>query len=188
MKKVEDIEKLKIINPLKDGKLPVLIEALEKIRDQVGDVASIGAAMTGPFSVAASVLGTETLLRWMVKKKDAVHKIMDIITINNGEYIKEVGSRGFGIGFADPVSSTTLIRKKQFEEFSLPYLKRNIADVKKSVKECIDIGYDSPCGYVLSTGCQIPKGTKLENIDAFMEYGREFGNYKRLKELKNETK
>ena len=95
MKKVEDIEKLKIINPLKDGKLPVLIEALEKIRDQVGDVASIGAAMTGPFSVAASVLGTETLLRWMVKKKDAVHKIMDIITINNGEYIKEVGSRGF---------------------------------------------------------------------------------------------
>ena len=94
VKKVEDIEKLKIINPLKDGKLPVLIEALEKIRDQVGDVASIGAAMTGPFSVAASVLGTETLLRWMVKKKDAVHKIMDIITINNGEYIKEVGSRG----------------------------------------------------------------------------------------------
>lgn len=258
VKKVEDIEKLKIINPLKDGKLPVLIEALEKIRDQVRDVASIGAAMTGPFSVAASVLGTETLLRWMVKKKDALHKIMDIITINNGEYIKEVGSRGFGMGFADPVSSTTLIRKKQFEEFSLPYLKRNIADVKKycgssaglhicgdskdlwpllkdsgignfsldnceslleakeilgndivitgnvppvdvmylgntedvkkSVKECIDIGYDSPCGYVLSTGCQIPKGTKMENIDAFMEYGREFGNYKRLKELKNETK
>ena len=31
VKKVEDIEKLKIINPLKDGKLPVLIEALEKI-------------------------------------------------------------------------------------------------------------------------------------------------------------
>lgn len=30
VKKVEDIEKLKIINPLKDGKLPVLIEALEK--------------------------------------------------------------------------------------------------------------------------------------------------------------
>ena len=64
----------------------------------------------------------------------------------------------------------------------------NTEDVKKSVKECIDIGYDSPCGYVLSTGCQIPKGTKMENIDAFMEYGREFGNYKRLKELKNETK
>lgn len=58
---------------------------------------------------------------------------MDIITINNGEYIKEVGSRGFGMGFADPVSSTTLIRKKQFEEFSLPYLKRNIADVKNTV-------------------------------------------------------
>ncbi|MDY6065618.1 MAG: uroporphyrinogen decarboxylase family protein [Finegoldia sp.] len=258
VKTVEDIEKLKIIDPLKDGKLPILIEALEKIRDQVGDVAPIGAAMTGPFSVAASILGTETLLRWMVKEKEAVHKIMDIITVNNGEYIKEVGKRGFGMSFADPVSSTTLIRKKQFEEFSLPYLKRNIADVqkycgsspglhicgdskklwellkdsgignfsldnceslaeakeilgndmvitgnvppvdvmflgntedvKRSVKECIDIAHDSPCGYILSTGCQIPKGTKIENIDAFMQYGREFGNYKRLKELKNETK
>lgn len=160
---------------------------------------------------------------------------MDIITINNGAYIKEVGSRGFDIGFADPVSSTTLIRKEQFEEFSLPYLKRNIEDAKKycesspglhlcgdskelwpllreaeignfsldnceslldakeilvdkmvmtgnvppvdvmylgsrkdvknSVKKCIDEAFDSPCGYILSTGCQIPKGTKDEKSE-----------------------
>lgn len=29
---------------------------------------------------------------------------------------------------------------------------------------------------------------KMENIDALMEYGREFGNYKRLNKLKNEAK
>lgn len=52
VKKVEDIKKLKVINPLKDGKFHILLDALEKIRDRIGDVADIGSAITGPFFCA----------------------------------------------------------------------------------------------------------------------------------------
>lgn len=50
-------------------------------------------------------------------------------------------------------------------------------DIFKSVKECIRKGHDSKKGYILSTGCQIPMHTPMENIEAFMEAGRKYGNY-----------
>ncbi len=245
----EDIDNLKIIDPYKDGKLPILFEAIEIIRDRIGDEAAIGANLSGPFSVAASVIGTEKLLRWIVKKPQTVHKMMNIITKNNEMFIKAMGERGFGCGFSDPVSSMSLIKLNHFREFSLPYLKENIAHVKKysgkkatvhicgkskdlweslletemgnfsldniedlseardimgesvtitgnvppvdvmflgkredirqSVKNCIEKGMGSTKGYFLGTGCQIPMGISLENLDAFMEAGREMGKLKR---------
>ncbi len=38
------------------------------------DEVDVGAAMSGPFSVAASVVGTENLLKWMIKyPKKCIH-------------------------------------------------------------------------------------------------------------------
>lgn len=246
VKTEEDIDKLKPVNPHKDGKLPILLEALCKIRDKIGDIADIGASMTAPFTVAASVLGTEVLLRWIVKKPEALHRLMKIITANNREYIKALGKLGFGTGFCDPVSSSSILKLEQYREFSLPYFKENVQDVikycgshptvhicgksrelwedvmetgignfsidncedleeakavmghkvmitgnvppvdvmylgneediRKSVKDCVKKGWDNTCGYILSTGCQIPKGTKIENIDAFMKWGRYYAH------------
>lgn len=241
----EDIEKLEPIDPRRDGKLPIFLEALERLVDALGDVADIGASMTAPFSVCASVLGTENLLRWLIRKPEAVHRLMEIIVENNRRYIEAVGKIGLGLGFCDPVSSTSVLRPEQFRKFSLPYLKQNVdhvarycggkptvhicgtsaklwpdiaqtnignfsidncedlaeakavlgdhmaitgnvppvdvmflgteEDVCKSVRECVRKGWDSPKGYILSTGCQIPMGTPLENIDAFMKWGRYYG-------------
>lgn len=252
--KKEDIEKLKIINPLKDGKLPLVLEGLQRLRDRVGNEVGVGAGMAGPFSVCASVIGTEKLLRWMIKDPTSVHRVMEIITLNNEEYIKELGKLGFVAGFSDPVSSASLLKVEQFREFSLPYLKRNLEhvekyckrrgqvhicgkskplwedllktkmgsfsidniedlaeakeilgqkvsllgnvppvevlymgteeDIRNSVKNCIDKCFDSPCGYTLGTGCQIPIGTSIERLEILMNAGREFGSYERLMELK----
>lgn len=253
VRSVEDIDGLKIIDPKKDGKLPLLLEALCRIREEIGGEADIGASMTGPFSVCASVIGTENLLRWLVKKPEQLHRLMAIITRCNEEYIKALGELGFSTGFCDPVASTSLIKYDHFNEFALPYMRQNIEhchkylnsrptmhicgrskelwkdvvaagignfsidncedlaeakeimgndviitgnvppvdvvllgskdDIRRSVKECIRKAWDSPKGFILSTGCQIPKGTPIENIEAFMDAGREFGQYPMRPEL-----
>lgn len=247
VKSVDEIESLKIADPLKDGILPVLLEAIRLTRDALIDKVDVGAAMSGPFSVAASVAGTENLLKWMIKYPERVHVLMDIVAESNNRYIEEVAKLGVSIGFADPVSSTSLISPKQFREFSLPALKKNIKKIKEttgsypaihicgnsrelwedvveagisnfsidnaedleeakkvmgdrvmitgnvppvdviytggketifnSVKECIRKGHDSPKGYILSTGCQIPMHTPIENIEMFMEAGNYYGKY-----------
>lgn len=244
---VDEIESLRIVDPLKDGKLPILINALKLTRDALIDEVDVGASMTGPFTVAASVVGTENLLKWMIKYPKKVHTLMEIVTESNNRYIEEVAKLGVSIGFADPVSSTSLIRPQQFREFSLPALQKNVNKIKektgsspsihicgksrdiwedvvntgisnfsidniedieeakkvmgdrvvitgnvppvdvmyagtkedifKSVKQCIRKGYDSKKGYILSTGCQIPMNTPMENIEAFMDAGKLYGKY-----------
>lgn len=247
VKSIDEIEKLKVVNPLKDGKLPILLKALRLTRDALIKDVSVGAAMSGPFSVAASVAGTENLLRWMIKYPEKVHVLMNIVAESNNKYIEEVAKLGLSIDFADPMSSSNIINPKLFKEFSLPYLKMNIdkikettgkspgihicgkskklwqdvveagisnfsidniedleeakeimgdkvvitgnvppvdvvysgsrADINKSVKECIKKGYNSPKGYILSTGCQIPMNTPIEKVEMFMEAGRKYGKY-----------
>lgn len=244
----KDVDKLRVADPLKDGKLPLLLRAIELTYKALNHRTDVSAAMSGPISVAASVLGTETLLKWMIKAPDALHTAMAIITESNNRYIDEVAKRGVGIGFADPVSSTSLLSPSQFRTFSLPYLKQNIQRVKEktgsapglhicgksralwedvveagignfsldnvesleeakrvignrviitgnvppvdiihlgtkaqiydSVKTCIEMGMDSEKGYILSTGCQIPMHTPIENIKHFMDAADLYGRYK----------
>ncbi|MEG0772605.1 uroporphyrinogen decarboxylase family protein [Clostridium sp.] len=247
VKSVNEIETLKVADPLKDGRLPILIEALRLTRDALIKDVDVGAAMSGPFSVAASVVGTENLLKWMIRYPEKVHTLMEIVTESNNRYIEEVAKLGLSIGFADPVSSTSLISPRLFKKFSLPYLKKNAEkiiektgsapgihicgkskdiwedvvnigisnfsidnvedleeakrimgrkvvitgnvppvdvvhlgtkeEIFESVKECIRKGYDSPKGYILSTGCQIPMNTPIEKIEMFMEAAKVYGKY-----------
>lgn len=129
--KPDDIRLLKPSNPLKDGKLPILLKALDLTLRALAQKTDVSAAMSGPISVAASVIGTENLLRWMIKAPKALHEVMAIVTESNNRYIDEVAKRGVGIGFADPVSSTSLLSPQQFRTFSLPYLRENIKRVKE---------------------------------------------------------
>jgi len=131
IKSADQIESLKVVNPLKDGKLPILIEALRLTRDALIKEVDVGAAMSGPFSVAASVVGTENLLKWMIRCPEKVHTLMEIVSESNNRYIEEVAKLGLSIGFADPVSSNSLISPKQFREFSLPYLQKNANKIKQ---------------------------------------------------------
>jgi len=131
VKSVNEIETLKVADPLKDGRLPILIEALRLTRDALIKDVDVGAAMSGPFSVAASVVGTENLLKWMIRYPEKVHTLMEIVTESNNRYIDEVAKLGLSIGFADPVSSTSLISPRLFRRFSLPYLKKNIEKIKE---------------------------------------------------------
>jgi uroporphyrinogen decarboxylase len=242
----KEVDKLRVANPLKDGNLPTLLKAIRLTYDRLNPLVDVGAAMSGPFSVAASIVGTDNLLRWMVKHPKELHQVMEVVAESNDNYIKEVAKIGVGIGFADPVSSMSLISPKHFREFSLPYLKQNIDTIIKhtggkpgihicgkskdiwldvveagisnfsiddiedlqeakeimgdqviitgnvppvdviylgdkdsiyqSVKECVAKGHDSPKGYILSTGCQIPMNTPIEKVKDFMDaadlYGR----------------
>lgn len=247
---VKDIDKLKVVDPLKDGNLPTLLKAIQLTYDRLNTSVDVGAAMSGPFSVAASIIGTEKLLKWMVKEPKALHQVMEVVAESNDKYIKEVAKIGVGIGFADPVSSMSLISPKHFREFSLPYLKQNIntitqhtgskpgihicgkskaiwtdvveagisnfsiddiedleeakhimgdrviitgnvppvgaiflgdeKSINTSVKECINKGIDSPKGYILSTGCQIPMNTPIDKVKMFMAAADRYGQYKDL--------
>lgn len=126
---VKDIVNLEPSNPEKDGRLPIVLKALKMLKKEIENKSRVGLGLTGPFSTAASVVGTENLLKWMIKYPEDVHILMEIVTESNNKLIVKAAELGAGVGFSDPVSSTSLISAKQFNVFSAPYLKRNVEKV-----------------------------------------------------------
>lgn len=241
-----EIDGAKLVDVDKDGRLPVILEGLRLVKQKLGDKVPISGTVTGPFTIAAMVMGTEQLMIGMIKKPEKIKQLMEVITENNNRYIQRLIDLGVGIGFADPVSSTALISVKQYETFSLPYFQKNVdfikkqgagcglhicgtsralwellkktgigtfgldnvedmqeakevlgshmciqgnvppvevmrmgtpQDVLRSARECIRKAYDSPKGFVLTSGCQMPMGTPRENMTALMDAARIFGSY-----------
>lgn len=131
IKNVGDIANLVPPNPEKDGRLPIVLKALKILKEKIGNKAKVGLGLTGPFSTAASVVGTENLLKWMIKYPKDIHILMEIITESNNKLIEKAVELGVGVGFSDPVSSTSVISVKHFNEFSAPYIKKNVDKVKE---------------------------------------------------------
>lgn len=244
--RLSELDKAKLVDVDKDGRLPIILDAVAKVKKRLGDQVSVSCSVTGPFSIAAMVLGTEQLMIGMIKKPEKVHQLMQVIVENNNRLIERIVDMGVGIGFPDPVSSTSLISVEQYRKFSLPYFKQNVdyikklgggcglhicgtsralwedlrdsgigafsldnvedleeakrvlggtmgiqgnvppvdvmrlgtpQDVLRSAKECIRKGWDSPNGFTLTSGCQMPVGTPEENMQALMDAARIFGKY-----------
>ena len=253
--KLSEIDQAKLVDVEKDGRLPIILNGLRLVKKRLGDKVPVSATVTGPFTVAAMVLGTEQLMMGMIKKPEKIKQLLEVIAENNERYIKKLLDLEVGIGFADPVSSTSLISPAQYKNFSLPYLQKNVDyirkngagcglhicgtsrrlweflnttgigtfgldnaedieeaknvlgkhmciqgnvppvevmkngtpyDVLRSARECIRKGYDSPNGFVLTSGCQLPVYTPKENMQALMDAARIFGRYPINKRLLEE--
>lgn len=247
LKDINDLAKLSPINPYKDGKILIRLQALKLLNDAVSKEVNVGCSIPGPFTTASDLLGTEKFLKALIKSPKKVHQLLEIATESNYKIIDILADMGVGFTMADPVSSSSLISEKTFREFSMPYLKKcvdrmkqksgrgtgihvcgkskaiwdglveagigtisidNIEDLeeaKKAVgnkvclvgnvppvdivkygtyedvvresKLCINKAYDNPKGFILSTGCQIPINSPIENIQALMDTVRSYGVY-----------
>ena len=244
--RLSEVDNAKLVDVDKDGRLPIILDAVRKVKDRLGKEVSVSASVTGPLSIAAMVLGTEQLLIGMIKKPEKVHQLMEVIVENNNRLIKRLVEMGVSIGFPDPVSSTALISVEQYRKFSLPYFKKNVDyvkslgggcglhicgtsrklwedlrdtgigafsldnvesleeakivlggtmgiqgnvppvdvmklgtphDVLRAARECIRQGWDSPNGFTLTSGCQMPANTPEENMQALMDAARIFGRW-----------
>ena len=133
---LDEVDKAKLVDVEKDGRLPIILEGLRLVKKELGDKVPVSGTVTGPFTIAAMVVGTENLLIGMIKKPDKVKQLMEVITENNERYIARMLEMGIGVGFADPVSTTSLLRVKQYKEFSLPYFQHNVDFIKKNGGGC----------------------------------------------------
>lgn len=250
LKSYDDLGKLKIVDPHKDGRLPIILEAIQRIDKAVGHEVGVSTDIAGPISIAAAVRGAENLMKDIRKCPKKLHELLQLVTECNLRFIDAACSLGYGVGFSDPVASCSMISSKQFKEFAKPYLKQCIDrvvkwmgpgvflhicgksrdiwedmielgvstfsidnvesleeakkvvgdkvclvgnvrpvetlrlgttdEVYKESKECIEIGWNNPKGYILSTGCQVPIGTPEKNIKALVDSARMYGRGYRI--------
>ncbi|GBG57180.1 methylcobamide--CoM methyltransferase [Sporomusaceae bacterium FL31] len=123
---IGEIDRLEPADPYQDGNLPQHLEAMKLAVEAVGREVAVTGAVTGAFTNASFLIGTENLVRLVGKNPAAVHKLCEVSLETALRYSKAIIDNGCTPSLTDPMSSTTLISPRQFKEFSLPYLKRLI--------------------------------------------------------------
>jgi uroporphyrinogen decarboxylase len=246
VKEPADLDKLRVPDPWKDGRLSVNLQAIKLIREEVGDDIPIFTYVPGPLTLSGLLRKTDVLMLDLIRNPKFVHSLNKVAAEASKAFaLAKIESGAEIIVVADPSASTTMISPRMFEQFALPYLKDvfnpvlktkaipslhicgqttpilekmvetgariievdyqvNLKEAKRKVgsKACIQ-GNVNPTGallqgspnevlaearkcledaaagggYILSTGCEVPYETRMENVSALVEAATKYGKY-----------
>jgi uroporphyrinogen decarboxylase len=125
-----DVEKLGRIDVRAAGRLPVCIEAVRRCVGEVGGEVFVSCCLPAPFSNAAALRGTAILARDLYKNPGLAHALLE----KSLEALVDVSAAVVEAGgipvLVDPVASGSVLSRKAFEEFALPYLRRAFGAIK----------------------------------------------------------
>ncbi len=138
-----DLKKLKKPDPYRDGQMPRVLACIDYMKART-DVPVCVTDCQGPFNIALSLAGVETLFAWMYEEPDAVHELMDFCTDVLIDWVKvqkeHAGHaldgdayphaielpRGFGgVAFSD--DDVVAVGAAHYREFVAPYNERLLA-------------------------------------------------------------
>ncbi len=132
VKEFSDLERLELPDPTRSGRLPVVMEAAEKLQAVLGDELPLSIGFTGPFTLAAQIRGTERFMRDLYRNPEFAHKVLRFALDSNLAFLKKAAKiEGADFNIGDPTSSGSLISRKLFREFSFPYLKELVDAIKE---------------------------------------------------------
>jgi len=248
LENLADVDKLdsEALTLKRDAKFRLHLETVKILVSQMGQEVPVGVLASGPFTAASSVYKLENLLRASIKDKENLHRLIRFCTDGLKLVYREFIAAGAMILFCDPIASGTIISRRQYLDFVLPYTKELMQeihdlggmvcyhicgnttgivadmvesgcdmlsidnkvsltmtkelvghkvpilgnvdpvevlilgdeeDVDAAVRKCIGEAYDSQCGYILASGCDLNGDVPLENLDAFMAAARKYGKY-----------
>ncbi|HOP09685.1 MAG TPA: methylcobamide:CoM methyltransferase MtaA [Candidatus Methanofastidiosa archaeon] len=116
---------------LEIGRIPVVLDAIGKVRERMGEDVPIIAGFEGPCTLASDLIGAEKFLISFIKKPEYVASVIRSSTEACIEYSNSLLEAGADIiCVADPVASPELISPKIFESHVMENLK-NIAKCSK---------------------------------------------------------
>ena len=118
------IGSLRAADPCKDGNLPHHLEAMARALKMVGGEVPVTGALTGPFTTASFLIGTENIVRLTLKNPAAVHQLCEAACQSALAYASAILDTGCTPSLTDAMCSTTVISPGQFKVFGQPYLKR----------------------------------------------------------------
>jgi uroporphyrinogen decarboxylase len=137
VKNPEDVDKVKMVDPEKDGRLPVYLEATSLCNEKVGDEVFVGCVFAGPFTTAAALRGTENFVKETYKNPELVHKLLQLSMENALIFIDAILKVNGIPVLVEPVGSGSLISPIQFKKFVLPYLKPIVDKIHEAQLPCI---------------------------------------------------
>ena len=120
------IEEIAVPDPRSDGRLPVYLEAIDRMYQAVGDILPIFAFIPCPFTTAAGLRGVEDFLMDTVMAPEDANRLLEISLQVALRFCDECILAGALPILVDPLASGSVISRRTFGQFALPYQKRLI--------------------------------------------------------------
>lgn len=126
---LEEIIKSYNIKPLMDKRMPVVIEAIKKLKND--DVPVIG-NITGPISTATSIVDPLKLIKMFRREPELAYKFIEYVNEYSIDYAKEMIKAGADvIAISDPTATGEILGKKNFEKFAYPMYRKFLDEMHK---------------------------------------------------------
>ena len=127
----EDLDKLEIPDPRRDGRIPILLKGINLLSQEIGDEIMICGRVASAFSGMLLLRGLEQGLKDLYLNKRLVEKLLEIaheVAKISAEAQIEAGAHALWIG--DCLASSRIISPRFQETYSLPYLRKIVEFVK----------------------------------------------------------
>ncbi|TLM80079.1 MAG: uroporphyrinogen decarboxylase, partial [Actinobacteria bacterium] len=117
-------------NPQKDGRLPVVLAAINLLARHSSGVPVIG-NLTGPVSLATSVMDPMKFFRLMRKDRESIHLMLDYLTEHLVCFARrQIAAGADVIAIADPTATGEILGSNNFREFVTPLLVRLVREIR----------------------------------------------------------
>jgi uroporphyrinogen decarboxylase len=128
----EDVKNLRILNPYKDGRMPLVLDSLKILSYRIGEHTPVIGMVCSPFLVASEIRGLQKFLMDTLTKPDFVHEILEIVTSGCVEYAKAMSEQGvFAIMIENAYMNRTFLDPKNCKEFIVNYTKKLVEEIRE---------------------------------------------------------
>lgn len=146
---------IRLFDPQRDGRVPLVMQVARRLARRFPQ-ADIRIPVSGPFSIAANLLGVEALLCAAVTSPKEAAAALQHLVDGQAALCEEVRRFGLDIAFFESAAAPPLLSPELFRRVELPALKSMMAEASALV------GHPVPC---------IIGGDTTPILDAILETG-----------------
>jgi len=151
---LRDFSELRIPeNFLELGRVPVVLDAVERLSEDLGEELPVMAGIIGPFSVATQIFDPSDMLKWTLTRQRESSEVLSALVDPLIDYANELTRRGADVIVVEDMFSSQL-GSKVFRAVAMEPLKRLVDGIKnvvvihmcgnitKMVSDVIEVGAD----------------------------------------------
>ena len=171
LKNPGDLDTLKVPDPRKDGRMPVIVEATKICSEEIGGEAFISAWVMGPLNCASQIRGVEQLMLDMADRPEFVNRLLrfcvEVVT-EYGSALTDAGATMVNMGEA--LCSPAFISPKMYREVIVPHQQQLVKNLMKRGAEYTLLHICGNIHPILEDA--VRTGAKLIDIDWPMDIKR----------------
>ena len=125
-----DLERLRLPDPTRDGRMPLLVSAAKKIRAAVDGGVKVSGTVVGPYTLCVLLRGLEDFLMDMLDEPEFACRQLDFAARVGEAFALAYRDAGVPVVINESFIAPPLCSPELYREFALPYERRMIERLK----------------------------------------------------------